>query len=264
MKSVRLPRRQAGLRRRQPAMQASSTSTWGAREAVCSGWRRLRNGRHAISRAAIVVDTTIRPSSATLYWRNAPPGLACHERSPAHRAAQPALVACRAVNDRSVLDRRGVSGVSVDWCALRGGRRGVATADQRIPDHLRRDESVPWRHLRCDRSQAGDDCRHPAVCIGIRWRSAFRLVRDAAGLPRAAGYVCRCRSGGGARADPRQSRGCRRATADVAGHDDLRRGAGDRADGWRAAAALGWLAWHLLGADRIHRRTGAGLVEITG
>src|SRR5574337_1067681 len=201
MKSVRLPRRQARLRRRQPAMQASSTSTWGAREAVCSGWRRLRNGRHAISRAAIVVDTTIRPSSATLYWRNAPPGLACHERSPAHRAAQPALVACRAVNDRSVLDRRGVSGVSVDWCALRGGRRGVATADQRIPDHLRRDESVPWRHLRCDRSQAGDD---------------------------------------------------------------LRRGAGDRADGSRAAAALGWLAWHLLGADRIHRRTGAGLVVVTG
>ena len=42
------------------------------------------------------------------------------------------------------------------------------------------------------------------------------------------------------------------AAADVAGDDDLRHRAGDRADGWRAAAVGGRLARHLLAVDRRH------------
>src|SRR6185437_11004952 len=107
---------------------------------------RLRNGRHAISHVGIVVDRPAFASSAAIYCL--PRCRYCrHEPSPAPRTTQPAMAARRAVDDRAVLDRRGVSVVPVDRLALRGGRRGIAADDQRVPDHVCRDEPVPRRDL---------------------------------------------------------------------------------------------------------------------
>ena len=125
-------------------------------------------------------------------------------------SAQPALAAGGAVDDRPVLDRRRVSGVPADRRALRRGRHRAAAADQRVPGDLRRDEPVPRRDFRCDRAQAGDHRRHAGLRTGLGGRGAVDFVRDAAGMPCAAGRLRGRRPGGGARGGARFAAGRRR------------------------------------------------------